>query len=62
MHRRDKILPNGGICANLTPASTRSSVGRASVSEAEGRWFDPSRVRQDRGRFAVLQRAARFYF
>lgn len=27
----------------------RSSVGRASVSEAEGRWFDPSRVRQDWG-------------
>lgn len=25
---------------------TRSSVGRVSVSEAEGRWFDPSRVRQ----------------
>lgn len=24
---------------------TRSSVGRVSVSEAEGRWFDPSRVR-----------------
>ena len=29
---------------------TRSSVGRVSVSEAEGRWFDPSRVRHIRSK------------
>lgn len=31
----------------LSLKCTRSSVGRASVSEAEGRWFEPSRVRQN---------------
>ena len=35
---------------------TRSSVGRVSVSEAEGRWFDPSRVRHIRGRLKIPRR------
>ena len=33
-------------CGIMLGLCTRSSVGRVSASEAEGRWFDPSRVRQ----------------
>ena len=33
-------------CGIMPRLCTRSSVGRVSASEAEGRWFDPSRVRQ----------------
>ena len=32
-------------CGIMLGLCTRSSVGRVSASEAEGRWFDPSRVR-----------------
>ena len=39
-----------GNCGIMRGFRTRSSVGRVSVSEAEGRWFDPSRVRHIRSK------------
>ena len=51
-------------CGIMPKLCTRSSVGRVSASEAEGRWFDPSRVRHIRqtaqtgfGRFFLFLRA-----
>ena len=40
------FLPNPANSGILSVFRIRSSVGRVSVSEAEGRWFEPSRVRQ----------------
>ena len=40
------FLPNPANSGILLALRIRSSVGRVSVSEAEGRWFEPSRIRQ----------------